>query len=823
MTSLLQDLRLALRSLCANAGFTAVAVAALAVGIGANTAIFSVVNGVLLQPLGYKDADRMVRIARKFERQAIGDSVSIPKFMFWKQHNQVFDAITAYDEAGPGMNLGGGDAPEQIKAIHVSSEYFQVFSAELIRGRVFGPGEDLPGGPRIAVMSYGLWQRRFGNDPALIGRAINLNGDAYTVIGVLAERFRPMPAADILIPLQPDPNSTNQGHFLLSAARLKPGVSLESARAQMKIAGEQFRAVNPEWMNKDESVAVVPLRDSVVGDTRLPLLVLSGAVGFVLLIACANVANLQLSRAAGRGREIAIRTALGAGRTSLIRQLLTESVVLACFGGAAGLLLGASGLRALLAITPKNIPRIDELTAAPWWTLIDVRVLAFTLLVSLVAGVLFGLVPALHLSKPDLNSTLKESGSRTSTGRRHITRGVLVASEMALAVVLLTGAALLIRSFAAIRAVNPGFEPRNVLTLQSSLNGSNYSNTARVELLTRQLLERMGNLPGVEAASPAIMVPPENGVDLPFTIEGRPLPANDKFHGDVQWRFAGPHYFAALHVALLRGRLFTAQDTGKSAPVVIISDAMARKFWPNEDPIGKQITIGKGLGPESIDPTRQIVGIVGSVRDEGLDQPPSETMYIPYGQVPDGMMKLAVRVLPISWILRTKADPRSMTAAVQREFLSVDPLLPVAHFRTLEEVISESTARRTLNMRLLSIFAGVALLLAAIGIYGVMSYVVEQQRHEMGIRLALGAEGSRLVRLVVGQGMKVAGIGVAAGLLASYGLTRFLGSLLFGVKAADPLAFTAVTAMLCLVAASACMLPARRAAAVDPVIALRFE
>jgi putative ABC transport system permease protein len=823
MTSLLQDLRLSLRSLRANPGFTAVAVSALALGIGANTAIFSVVNGVLLQPLGYKEPDRMVRVARKFERQGVGDSVSIPKYMFWKQHNQVFEALTAYDEVGPGMNLGGGDVPEQIKAIHVSADYFQVFAAELVRGRVFGAGEDMPGGPRIAVMSYSLWQRRFGKDPAMIGRAINLNGDPYTVIGVLAEKFRPMPAADILVPLQADPNSTNQGHFLLSAARLKSGVTLASARAQMQVAGDQFRAANPDWMNKDESVAVIPLRDSVVGDTRLPLLVLSGAVGFVLLIACANVANLQLSRAAGRGREIAIRTALGAGRARLLRQLLTESVVLACMGGAAGLLFGAWGLRALLAISPKNISRIDELTAAPWWTLIDVRVLAFTLLVSVATGVLFGLVPALHLSKPDLNSTLKESGSRTSTGRRHIARGALVAGEMALAVVLLTGAALLIRSFAAIRAVDPGFEPRNVLTLQSSLNGSNYSSTARVEILTRQLLERIEGIPGVAAASPAIMVPPENGVDLPFTIEGRALPANDKFHGDVQWRFAGPHYFETLRVPLLRGRSFTPQDTGKSAPVVIISEAMSRKFWPNEDPVGKQITIGRGLGPEFIDPTRQIVGIVGSVRDEGMDQPPSETMYIPYGQVPDGMMKLAVRVLPISWMLRTKADPRSMTTAVQREFLSVDPLLPVAQFRTLEEVISESTARRSFNMRLLTIFAALALLLAAIGIYGVMSYAVEQRRHEMGIRLALGAEASKLVGLVVGQGMKVAGIGVAAGLLASYGLTRFLGALLFGVKAADPLAFTAVAAMLCLVAVCACMLPARRAAAVDPVIALRFD
>jgi predicted permease len=576
-------------------------------------------------------------------------------------------------------------------------------------------------------------------------------------------------------------------------------------------------------MSKEESVAVVPLRESMVGDTRRALLILTGAVGFVLLIACANVANLLLARAAARGKEIAIRTALGAGRWRIVRQLLTESLLLASLGGVLGLLLGSWGLHVLLAMRPGDIPRAAEMTSASLLGSIDVRVFGFTLAVSLLTGVLFGLVPALQISKPDLNSTLKESSSRSSTGRHHYARSALVVSEMALALVLLICAALLIRTFVSLRGVNPGFDPHNVLTLQVSLNGSSYSTTARVELLTKQLMERIESLPGVEAASPTVMVPPEGSMDLPFVIEGRPLAGGDKYHGDVFWRYGSHHYFSALKIPLLRGRLFTEQDTGKAAPVVIISEAMARKFWPNEDPIGKQITIGRGLGPEFNDVTRQIVGVVGSVRQEGLSRPPSEATYIPYGQVPDGITLLANKIIPVSWVVRTKTEPHSLSAAIQREFLAVDRQLPVSNIRSFDQVLTEATARQSFNMLLWTIFAGIALLLAAIGIYGVMSYSVEQRTHEIGIRMALGARGADMLRLVVGQGMRLAVIGVAAGLLAAYGLTRLLASLLFGIKASDPVTFGSVAAILAAVALCACYIPARRATKVDPIIALRYE
>jgi predicted permease len=822
MSSFTQDLRLAFRVFAKNPAFTAIAVSALALGIGANTAIFSVVNGVLLEPLPFKNADRIMRVARKYP-DGRGDAVSIPKFTTWKQQNSVFEYMAAYDLAGPGFNLSGGDVPEQIKGIHVSSEFFPLFGASPLFGRTFTAEEDRPGGPRLAVVSHGLWKRRFGGDPNFIGKPMTLNGEPYTVIGVLSERFYAYPPADIWVPLQADPSSTNQGHYLFSAGLLKPGVSVETASANMKVVGEQFRRANPKWMNKEEGVAVVPLQESMVGNTRPALLVLIGAVGFVLLIACANVANLLLARAASRSKEIAIRTALGAGRWRLVRQLLTESVLLASFGGILGLLIGLWGQRALLAVSPGDIPRVAEMTAGSMFSNLDIRVLGFTIAVSLFTGIVFGLVPALQLSKPDLNSTLKESSSRSTTGRRHYARSALVVIEMMLALVLLVSAGLLIQTFRSLRSVNPGFDLHNVLTLQTSLNGANYASTALVESLTLRLLERIESVPGVTAATSSINVPLEGGVDLPFSIEGKQPTDGSQYNGDEQWRYAAPHYFDVLKVPVLRGRAFTRQDSGKAPRVVIINEAFAKRYWPNEDPIGRRITIGKGLGPEFEDPPRQIVGIVGSVREGGLDSPPTPVLYVPFGQVADGITQLANRALPTAWMIRTAGDPRNLVKAIQQEFLAVDRQLPVARIRTLEDVLSDATARQNFNMLLLTIFAGLALLLAAIGIYGVMSYAVEQRTHEIGIRMALGAGTSDMLRLVVGQGMLLAAIGVIAGLLASFALTRLFTRMLYGIKPTDPLTFAAMAVVLSFIAFLACYIPARRATKVDPVIALRYE
>jgi putative ABC transport system permease protein len=827
MSSLLSDLRHSLRVLITNPGFTTVAVAALALGIGANTAIFSVVNTVLLAPLPYPQSDRIMRVDRSYKGESDGgNSVSIPKFMAWKKANQTFQALALYDFSGPGLNLGSGDRPQQIKGIHVSAEYFQVFGVSPSSGRTFLPQEDQPNGGKAAVLSNDLWRTRFGSDPSLLGKPILLGGDSYTVVGILPATFHSDPPADVFIPMQADPDSTNQGHYLLAAGRLKTGATLESAKANMIVGGEQFRAANPKWMDKTESVAVMPLRDALVGNVRLVLLILVGAVAFVLLIACANVANLLLARAAGRQREIAIRTAVGASRGDLIRQLLTESLLLSTIGGVLGLLIGTWSVPLLLAVSPGNLPRInDEGHVASAVSALDWHVLAFTFAIALLTGVLFGLLPAFRISKLDVNSVLKEASGRSGTGLRHNrVRSILVAGEMALAVILVAGAALMIRTFVGLRSVQPGFDPHNVLTLQTSLSGGRYDSAAKAENMTRQVADHIEALPGVRAAAATVMLPVDSlGLDLPFTIEGRPPAKGDVYNGDELWRFVSPHYFSVLRVPLLRGRAFDQRDTGNSARMVIINQAFAQKYWPKGDPIGQRITIGKGLGPQFEEPAREIAGVVANIREMGLAGGDRPVMYIPQSQVTDGLIKLANSVIPLNWIVQTTADPSSLSAAIQHEIQSVDSQLAASKIRSMDQVISESTARQNFNMLLLTIFAGLALLLAAIGIYGLMSYTVEQRTQEIGIRMALGAGRGDMLKAIMRQGMLLSGIGVVIGLAASFGLNRFLGTLLFGVKATDPVTYAAVAAILISVALLATYIPARRATLIDPMIALRYE
>jgi putative ABC transport system permease protein len=826
MSSLLSDLRHSLRVLTANPGFTTVAVAALALGMGANTAIFSVVNAVLLAPLPYPHSDQIMRIQRGFKGQGDGGgSVSIPKFMAWKKANQAFQAMALYDFSGPGLNLGSGDRPQQIKGIHVSGEYFQVFGISPAAGRSFLPQEDLPNGPKAAVLSNDLWRTRFGSDPSLVGRSILLGGDPYTVVGILPANFHSDPPADVFLAMQADPNSTNQGHYLLAAGRLKPGATLESAKANMIVAGEQFRATNAKWMGNNETVNVILLRDALVGDVRLALLILVGAVAFVLLIACANVANLLLARAAGRQREIAIRTAIGASRADLIRQLLTESVLLSTLGGVLGLVIGAWGVPLLLAVSPGNLPRInDEEHAASVISTLDWHVLAFTFVIALLTGVIFGLLPALRISKLDVNSVLKEASGRSGTGLRHNrVRSVLVAAEMALAVILVVGAALMIRTFVGLRSAQPGFDPHNVITMQTSLTGGRYDSTAKASNMLRQVNDHIEALPGVRSAAFSVMLPLEGGIDLPFTIAGVPLPKGEMYNGDEQWRFIAPHYFSALRAPLLKGRFFDQRDAANSARVLIVNEAFAKKYFTKGDPIGERVTIGKGLGPEFEDPTREIVGVVGNVREQALNRDDLSVMYVPETQVSDGLTKLANSVIPLSWIVQTSGDPSSLSAAIQHEIQSVDNQLSASKIRSMDQVISDSTARQNFNMLLLTIFAGLALLLAAIGIYGLMSYTVEQRTQELGIRMALGADRGDMLKLVVSQGMLLAGIGVVVGLAASFGLNRFLGTLLYGVKATDPLTYAAVAGILVAVALLASYIPARRATRIDPMVALRYE
>jgi putative ABC transport system permease protein len=821
MDSLLQNLKYGLRSLLKSPGFSLVAILTLALGIGANTAIFSVVNAVLLQPLSYPDPDRIVSLQWSTE-EGNNNITSITKFNAYRDQTQAFEAVTAYDFRGPGINLIAGDRPEQLKGIRVSADYFRVFGAPIALGRAFTPEEDRPQGPNLAVISSSLWHSRFGGDPSVIGRTLNLGGDAYTVIGVLGADFHNDPPSDILMPLKPDPNSVDQGHYLRSAARMKPGVTLAQAKAAMNAAADEFRHKfpnSPELGPKDGFTAI-PFRDSVIGDVRFGLLLLFGAVGFVLLIACANVANLLLARATIRKREIAIRSALGAGRARIVWQLLTESVMLSIAGGVLGLILGWLGVRALLSINPGDIPRIGEHGAAVG---IDWRVLLFTLLASIVTGILFGLVPAFASSRADLSVTLRESGSRTGTGVRHNKmRSILVIVEMALALILLVGAALLIRTFGNLRGVDPGFSAKNVLAMNMSLAGQRFETTANVELLARDGRQRLASIPGVEAATLACCMPLEGGFGLPFNIVGQE-PKEGPYTGGAGWLFASPGYFDVFKIPVLKGRVIDDRDAHGAAGVVVINRTLEKKYFPNGDAVGSSLLVGKGVGPEFAEPAREVIGVVADVRQGALSEEPQPMMYVPIGQINDGVSKLTNNITAMQWVVRTKVPPFTLSQDIQRELRDASGGLPVAHIRSMEQVVGESTARNDFYMTLLTIFAGVALALAAIGVYGLMAYTVQQRTPEIGLRMALGASPTQVRKMVVGQGMLLALIGVVIGVAASLGLARLMSSLLFGVKPYDPTAIVVVAVVLSAVVFLATYLPARRASKVDPMIALRYE
>jgi predicted permease len=812
---LLRDLRYALRQLRKSPGFTLTVVLTLALGIGANAAIFTVVNAVLLKPLNYPDADRIVQFLTTYSGGS-GSVASIPKFYNWQQQTTIFKEVAAYDFAGPGFNLTGG-RPEQVHGLHVTEGYFRLFGAPVMLGRTFTPQEDTPNGGKVVVLSYGLWQGKFGGDPKIVGSSLSLGNESYTIVGVLAKSFQSDPEAEIWIPFQFDPNSANQGDYFSVAGKLKAGVTLAQANAQMEVASQQFHR---DWPASSEKFSVEPLRDTIVGSVRSSLLVLLGAVGLVLLIACASVANLLLARATGRKREFAIRSALGAGRARILRQLLTESVLLSVAGGALGLLLGYEGVRALLAISPTGLPRIGENGAAVG---IDWRVLTFTVAISLFTGILFGLFPALNTSRLDLNSALKDTSNRSGTGfRQSKARSLLVISEVSLAMVLLIGSALLIRTFIALRAVNPGIDTHNVLTLQMSLTGDRFQKTAGVAQLSREGRERLNAIPGVEASASACCLPLGGTFSLPFIIVGRPL-GKETQTGVVGWMNASPGYFRVLKTPILLGRDFSDSDIAGAPGVVLINQAMAKQFWPKENPVGQQMILGADLGPQFEEPARHIVGVVSDIHDSALNRDPRPMMVVPEAQVTDGMTAINAGIGPVDWIVRTHGDPHQVIAAVTEQLRLASGGFPVAHVRLMDEIVVLSTARDSFNMLLLTIFGAVALLLAAIGIYGLMAYSVEQRRQEMGIRLALGADRNTIRNLVVWHGMRLAIAGAILGICAAFGLTRLIASFLFGVKPWDPIVFCTVPVVLTAVAMLAVWLPASRASRLDPMQALRAE
>ncbi len=812
-----KDIQHAARSFSKSPGFTASALAALTLGIGANTAIFSVINTVLLRPLTYPDPDRIVAFERTGP-DGVNTSMSPTEFNVLQHHSAVFDDIAARDFARTGLNLTGGAFPEQVRGMQVTSSYFRLLGAPMALGRAFTDDETRPGGGHVVVSSYGLWQRRFGGDPQIVNKTIDLSGVPYVVAGVTAAGFIGEAPVDLWLPLPFEPNSHDHARIFAITARLKPGATIASANAVLQLAFEEFQRKYPNVRDPRARFVVQRLQDLTVSEVRPSLLVLAAAVALVLLIACVNVANLLLARSTGRRREIAIRTAIGARRARIVRQLLTESTLLAFVGGALGLALGMAGIRVLLTLTPVDIPRIGEHGAA---IAADWRVLGFTLLVSLGTGVLFGLVPAIQSSRADLAVALRECGERSATGlRQNRTRAALVASETALAVVLLIGAALLIRTFLVLRSVDPGFDSHNILTLDTSLVGSRFSNTAALAQLSHDAIQRVEALPGVVSAASTCFLPLEVGPPgLPFDIMGRPLAAGEH-HGRANWLSISPHYFDVLRIPLIRGRVFTDQDGHGATPVVIINQTMARKFWGDRDPLHERIQIGKGYGPQFEDVVREVIGVVGDIRNQ-ISQPPDPAFYVPVSQAPDAMTTFMTRLLPEVWIVRTTVEPHSLRRAIQKQLEQASGGLPAGHTRSMKEIASESMAGASFDVSLLSIFGAAALLLAALGIYGLMSYTVEQRSHEIGIRLALGAGPGVVRNMIVLEGMRLALAGIAVGIIAALGLTRLLVGFLYGVQPRDPLIFAAVPLVLASVALASIWLPARRASSVDPLLAIR--
>ncbi len=806
METLWQDLRYGARMLTRNPGFTAVAVLTLALGIGANTALFSVIDAVLLRPLPYADSDELVVVWESHDGER--NSISIPNFDDWRDQNRVFSHIALF--RGRNYNLTGTDQPERLRAGVASGSFFRLLGVEPLLGRAFQPKDDRAGAERVVVLSYGLWHRRFASDPAVVGQAITLDGDLHTVIGVMPPGFRhpDIDRAQMWLPVSFDTQymlarESRGNHSYQAVARLAPGVSLPQARAEMQTIARRLEQDHPD-SNTGTGALVFPLLEELVENVRPALLVLLAGVGLVLLIACANLTNLLLARAAGREKEIAIRAALGAGRTRLLRQLLTESLLLAVLGGLLGVLLALWGVDLLVRLAPGNIPRLEQVG-------INAPVLGFTLLLSLATGLFFGLAPALQSSRPDLHHSLKEGGRTSAAAGRRRLRSLLVVAEVALSLMLLIGAGLLLRSFVRLLDVNLGFQPANVLTARVSLPDAAYPEDEDVAAFQQEVLRRLESLPGVHSAGLVTPLPLSGAqIAVGITIEGKPEPPPGE-GPYARFRSVGGDYFRTLGIPLLRGRAFTSADTQAAPRVAVINQTLARLNWPGEDPLGKRVAIGD---PAEGAPWRTVVGLVPDVKYRSLEHEPEPEMYVPGAQSPMDW---------IYFVVRTEGDPVSLAPALRQQIASLDPNLPVFAVGTLEQLVTRSVGQRRFTMLLLGSFAALALLLAVVGIYGVMSYAVSRRTHEIGIRVALGAQRDDILKLVGGQGMALALLGVGLGLAGAFAVTRFLSSLLFGITPTDPLTFAGVAFVLAAVALLACYLPARRATRVDPMVALRYE
>jgi putative ABC transport system permease protein len=797
-----QDLRFGARMLRTQPGFSLIAVLTLALGIGANTAIFSIVNAVLLRPFPYQAPERLVILLERVSAGG-GFSPSYPNFVDWRAQNTVLDSIAAVKQ-NESFNLTGAGEPERLQGRRVSAEFFATLGVKPLVGRDFLPEEDRADAAPAVILSYSLWQRRFGNDPGVIGKQLTLNNQSFSVVGITPPNFQFGAQADVTVPI-----GLQAERFRLRGrdpgadvvARLKPQVSQQQAETELNLIAARLEQQYPE-SNKNRRVRVVPLHERFVGDVRLPLLILLGAVGLVLLIACANVANLLLVRASARQKEMAVRVALGASRATIVRQLLTESVLLAALGAALGTLLAFWGTSLIAAQLPDGIPRLQEAK-------VDAPVLVFTLAVSLLTGLLFGLAPALQASRPNLTEGLKE-GDRGSSRHRQRLRSVLVVSEIALTLTLLVGSGLLIQSFRRVLEVDPGLKAQNLLTMQVSVNNPDGQQVANFFELLQQ---NVRSLPGVKSVAVSDGLPFGRDANHPgFFIEGQP---DNK--GSGQRYAVSPDYFQTMGIALLKGRLFTAEDTRDSLLVIVIDEVLARQNFSNEDPIGKRLKQSRDA------PGLEIVGVVRHVEPYSLDRqgPGPAQFYTNFNQI--ALQRLPITARHIHLLTRTEVEPLGLAPAVRGQITALNKDQAVFNVRTMEQIVAQSVAARRFSMLLLTVFAVVALGLASLGIYGLMSYTVAQHRREIGVRMALGAQASDVLKLVIGQGMLLAFTGVALGLVASLALSRTLKNLLFGVSATDPVIFAALALLLTAVALLACYVPARRATKVDPMVALRFE
>jgi len=805
MDQLQQDLQYAIRRLLKNPGFTAIAVLTLALGIGANSAIFSVINAVLLRPLPFPESDRLVGVYQLWEGHR---AVMTPaNFLDVRQQSRTLEDAAAIDSTE--FTLTGAGDPVRLRGSEVSASFFDVLRARPLLGRTFAPDENEPGKDKVAVLSHALWQQRFGSRTDVVGTSILLDGTPRTIIGIMPPGFAYPLEHELWIPIEYSERvkSARGAWYLSVIARLRPGVTAEQAASEIAAIAKALERQYPR-QNTNVGMTVFPLHEALVGDVRPALLVLLGAVGFVLLIACANVANLLLARAMARETELAVRTALGAGRARLVQQLLTESVVLGAAGGFAGLLLASWGSDMLVTLRPDGIPRLNEIK-------IDTTVVYFTMGISLLTGLVFGAIPALQMTRGALARSLKEGGRGNMAARGSARlRGTLVVAEMALAVMLLAGAGLLIKSFGRLQSVDPGFQPAQTLSFEVSLPPTTYADDPQIVSFYDRLASRLGALPGVRTVG-GVMGLPMSGLrfQISFAIEGRPE-APPGQEPSMQVRVATPDYFRTLGVPLRRGRLFTDADNAEAPQVVVLSEAAAKQYFPNEDPLGKRIKLGWGRRRDDKRAGGEVIGIVGDVKELGLDEEFPPEIYLPLRQWPVGRMTM---------VMRTAVAPSSLASQITQAVHEIDANLPVNRIRTVEQVVAESIAQPRFYMLLLALFAAVALTLAAIGIFGVMSYTVSQRTREIGIRIALGAQGGRVISMVVRQAMVLAVVGLTLGLAAALAMSRTMTTLLFDLSPTDPATFATVALLLAAVAFLASYLPARRAASVDPIDALRAE